>query len=208
MTDPAAAPVDRSACQGTGVLPSSDLQRRLRAVGLDPAYVEDVARRAVDEDLAGGVDVTSVATVAEAATATADFVARADGVVAGIPVAAAVLHLVCGEATDLTYVAADGDRVVRGDILLTVTAPTRGLLTAERTALNLLCRLSGIATATRRWVDAVEGTGAAIRDTRKTTPASGHWRSTPCAAPAGSTTACPCPTPRWSRTTTSWRPAV
>ena len=170
MTDPAAAPAVRTACQGTGVHLSPDIQERLRAVDLDPSYVEDVVRRAVDEDLDGGVDVTSVATVAETATATADLVARADGVVAGVPVAAAVLHLVCGETTALTYVAADGDRVVRGDVLLTVTAPTRALLTAERTALNLLCRLSGIATATRRWVDAVEGTAAAIRDTRKTTP--------------------------------------
>jgi nicotinate-nucleotide pyrophosphorylase (carboxylating) len=170
MTDPAAAPADRSACQGTGVHLSPDIQQRLHAIGLDPSYVEDVARRAVDEDLDGGVDVTSVATVAETATATADFVARADGVVAGIPVAAAVLHLLCGDTTTLTYVAADGDPVARDDILLTVTAPTRGLLTAERTALNLMCRLAGIATATRRWVDAVEGTGAAIRDTRKTTP--------------------------------------
>jgi nicotinate-nucleotide pyrophosphorylase (carboxylating) len=65
---------------------------------------------------------------------------------------------------------ADGDRVGRGTVLLTVTGPTRALLLGERTALNLLCHLSGVATATRRWADALEGTGAVVRDTRKTTP--------------------------------------
>ena len=143
---------------------------RLEAAGLDPAYVEDVVRRAVDEDLAGGVDVTSVATVPPQARATADVVARADGVVAGVPVAAAVFSLVCGSTAELSFVTDDGARVSRDDVVLTVSAPAQRLLTAERTALNLLCRLSGVATATRRWVDAVEGTGAAIRDTRKTTP--------------------------------------
>src|SRR4029077_19586256 len=71
---------------------------------------------------------------------------------------------------DIAVVRHDGDRVEPGDVVVTVTGPTRVLLTAERTALNLLCHLSGIATATRRWVEAVEGTGASIRDTRKTTP--------------------------------------
>ena len=73
--------------------------------------------------------------------------------------------------------------------MLTVAGPARALLTAERTALNLIGHLSGIATLTRHWVDAVAGTSAAIRDTRKTTPASARWRSTPCAAAAASTTA-------------------
>ena len=149
---------------------SHDIAERLRAGGLDPAYVEDVVRRAVDEDLAGGVDVTSVATVPTDVRATADVVARADGVVAGVPVAAAVFSSVCGSTAELSFVMDDGARVSRGDVVLTVSAPAQRLLTAERTALNLLCRLSGVATATRRWVDAVEGTGAAIRDTRKTTP--------------------------------------
>jgi nicotinate-nucleotide pyrophosphorylase (carboxylating) len=149
---------------------SPELTARLAAAGLDPAYVEDVARRAVGEDLAGGVDVTSVATVPLAAEATADFVARADGVVAGLPVAAVVLEVVTDGAVDLVYAVAEGSRVRRGDVLLTATAATRSLLTGERTALNLLSRLSGVATLTRRWVDAVQGTGAAVRDTRKTTP--------------------------------------
>ena len=137
--------------------------------GLDPAYVADVIRRALDEDLAGGVDVTSAATVPAGQSATGDLVARADGVVAGLPVAVAVFAAV-DPALVVAARVADGDRVRRGDVLATVTGPTRSLLTAERTALNLLCHLSGVATATAAWVAAVAGSGAAIRDTRKTTP--------------------------------------
>jgi nicotinate-nucleotide pyrophosphorylase (carboxylating) len=91
-------------------------------------------------------------------------------VLAGLPVAAAVFDLVGGSAIDVVRHAADGTAAEPGVAVLTVTGPTRAVLTAERTALNLVGRLSGIATLTRRWVDAVEGTGAAIRDTRKTTP--------------------------------------
>jgi nicotinate-nucleotide pyrophosphorylase (carboxylating) len=148
----------------------TDVADRLVAGGLDPTYVLDVARRTVAEDLAGGVDVTSVATVGADARATAEFVARADGVVAGLPVAAVVLALVADGDVTFAWVVEDGAAVRTGDVLLRATAPTRALLTGERTALNLLGRLSGVATATRAWVDAVAGTGAAIRDTRKTTP--------------------------------------
>ena len=136
---------------------------------LDPAYVGDVVRRALAEDLAGGEDVTSAATVPADQTATGDLVARADGVVAGLPVAQVVFATV-DPAIRYQPAKRDGDRVRRGDVLATVTGPTRSLLTAERTALNLLCHLSGVATATAQWVDAVAGTGARIRDTRKTTP--------------------------------------
>jgi nicotinate-nucleotide pyrophosphorylase (carboxylating) len=149
----------------------AELADRLRAAGLEPGYVERVVRAALDEDLAGGVDVTSVATVPEDQRATADFVARVDGVVAGLPVAEAVVDAAVG--TDPVRVAApvtDGTDVRRHEVVLTITGPARALLTAERTALNLLCRLSGVATLTRRWVDAVAGTGVAVRDTRKTTP--------------------------------------
>ena len=135
----------------------------------DPAYVEDLVRRALAEDLAGGVDVTSAATVPAGQTAVGDLVARAPGVVAGLPVAAAVFAAV-DRTVEVEVRAHDGARVGRGDVLATVTGPTRSLLTAERTALNLLCHLSGVATATARWVEAVAGTGAVIRDTRKTTP--------------------------------------
>jgi nicotinate-nucleotide pyrophosphorylase (carboxylating) len=137
---------------------------------LDAAYVEDVVRRAVDEDLAGGVDVTSVATVPYDQEGVAQVVARSSGVVAGLPVAVAVLDLLTADSVIIELGGRDGDRVGPGDVLLTATAMTRALLTAERTMLNLLCHLSGVATLTRRWADALEGTGARVRDTRKTTP--------------------------------------
>ena len=89
---------------------------------------------------------------------------------AGVPVAAAVFDLVGGADVEVVLHEADGAAAEPGDAVLTVTGPTRALLTAERTALNLICHLSGIASLTRRWVDAIEGTGAAVRDTRKTTP--------------------------------------
>jgi nicotinate-nucleotide pyrophosphorylase (carboxylating) len=147
-----------------------ELDARLHEAGLDPAYVEGLARAALDEDLAGGIDVTSEATVPADQRSTADVVARADGVVAGLPVAEAVLTCAAGAVLEVDRPVADGDRVGRGTVLLTVTGPTRALLLGERTALNLLCHLSGVATATRRWADALEGTGAVVRDTRKTTP--------------------------------------
>ncbi|MGX2996510.1 carboxylating nicotinate-nucleotide diphosphorylase [Streptomyces sp. JNUCC 64] len=146
------------------------LAELLSAAGLDPVEVEDIAHLAVEEDLAGGVDVTTVATIPEDAVATADFTAREAGTVAGLRVAEAVLSLVCADEFEVERHVEDGDRVTAGQPLLSVTARTRDLLTAERSALNLLCRLSGIATATRAWADVLEGTGAKVRDTRKTTP--------------------------------------
>jgi nicotinate-nucleotide pyrophosphorylase (carboxylating) len=137
---------------------------------LDERRVADLIQAALDEDLAGGVDVTSVATIPESQRSTADFVARADGVVAGLDVAEAVLRIVGGDQISTERKVSDGTPVRAGHVLLTVTGPTRHLLTAERTALNLLCHLSGVATLTARWVAAVEGTGAKIRDTRKTMP--------------------------------------
>jgi nicotinate-nucleotide pyrophosphorylase (carboxylating) len=139
--------------------------------GLDPDAVAAVVRAAVAEDLLGGVDVTSVATIPADHRSTATFGARQPGVIAGLPVAAAVIEAVCGDtASEFRATVPDGSRVEAGTEVAEVTAPTRLLLTAERTALNLLCHLSGVATATRRWADALEGTTAVIRDTRKTTP--------------------------------------
>jgi len=149
---------------------SSQIAQLLADAGLDPEYVERVVRNAVEEDLDGGEDVTTVATVDESAQAVADFTVRAPGVAAGIPVAAAVLDLVSGGSAQVEFHIQDGARVEAGTALFTARGRVRDLLTAERTTLNLLCHLSGIATVTRRWVDAVEGTGAKIRDTRKTTP--------------------------------------
>ncbi|MBB4929259.1 nicotinate-nucleotide pyrophosphorylase (carboxylating) [Lipingzhangella halophila] len=118
--------------------------------------------------LGAGVDITSVATIPASQIRTGHIVARADGVVAGLPVAEEALWRVAEGIVEVRRDAVDGDEVKRGDALLTVTGRTRDLLTAERTALNFLTHLSGIATATRSWVDAVSGTGARIRDTRKT----------------------------------------
>ncbi|WP_405778267.1 carboxylating nicotinate-nucleotide diphosphorylase [Streptomyces sp. NBC_00859] len=146
------------------------LAELLAASGLDPVLVEDVAHLAIGEDLDGGVDVTSVATVPADAVATADFTAREAGTVAGLRIAEAVLSIVCTETFEVERHVEDGARVSAGEKLLSVTTRTRDLLTAERSALNLLCRLSGIATATRAWADVLDGTGAKVRDTRKTTP--------------------------------------
>ncbi|MEV4536910.1 carboxylating nicotinate-nucleotide diphosphorylase [Asanoa sp. NPDC049518] len=143
----------------------------LRAKGLDPAEVERVVRGALDEDLGPEHrDVTSEATIPAEQVDTADVMARANGVVAGLPVAAAVFALAGATTPEIVLKARDGDAVCAGDLLATVTGPTRTLLTAERTALNLLSRLSGVATHTRRWADALAGTKAMVLDTRKTTP--------------------------------------
>ncbi|WBP95506.1 carboxylating nicotinate-nucleotide diphosphorylase [Mycolicibacterium neoaurum] len=127
--------------------------------------------RALDEDLRHGPDVTTEATVSPDAVTTAVMASREHGVAAGIDVAVLVLDAVLGsDGYTVLERLADGARVQPGQALLRVQAPTRGLLTAERTMLNLVCHLSGIATATAHWVDAVDGTGTHIRDTRKTLP--------------------------------------
>lgn len=146
------------------------LAQLLADAGLDPVEVEDIANVALQEDLAHGVDVTTVATIPEDAVATADFTAREAGTVAGLRVAEAVISVVCEEELEIERHAEDGERVEAGQKLLSVTTRTRDLLTAERSALNILCRLSGVATATRAWADALDGTKAKVRDTRKTTP--------------------------------------
>ena len=142
----------------------------LVAAGFSLDAVSALITMALDEDLDGGVDVTTVATVPVDQRATLDLVARGAGVAAGAPVAAAVFAEVCGSDAAITIVTPDGTRVEPGTVILSVTGSTHELLRAERPALNLLGHLSGIATATRMWVDAIEGTGARIRDTRKTTP--------------------------------------
>ena len=142
----------------------------LADAGLDPLEVEDIANVAIQEDLDHGVDVTTVATIPEDSRATADFTAREGGVVAGLRIAEAVVSVVCTDEFEVERHVEDGDRVEAGQKLLSVTTRTRDLLTAERSALNILCRLSGIATATRAWADVLEGTKARVRDTRKTTP--------------------------------------
>jgi nicotinate-nucleotide pyrophosphorylase (carboxylating) len=138
---------------------------------LDGAEVERVVYTALAEDLGDPPrDVTSEATIPGGQVDTAELVARADGVVAGLPVAAEVFRATSGGEAVFEARVGEGDRVRRGDVLAVVTGPTRALLTGERTALNLLCRMSGVATHTRRWADALAGTKATVLDTRKTTP--------------------------------------
>jgi nicotinate-nucleotide pyrophosphorylase (carboxylating) len=128
----------------------------------------DLIKRALAEDLQGGEDITSVATVSGSEKVVADFVSRKSGVVAGLDMARAVLEEV--GLTDIAVLVQDGAAVNAGDILMNVRGDTRAILLAERTALNFLGHLSGIATLTRIWVDAIAGTQCEIRDTRKTTP--------------------------------------
>ncbi|MDG6101007.1 carboxylating nicotinate-nucleotide diphosphorylase [Dactylosporangium aurantiacum] len=142
----------------------------LRKVGLDPVAVAEIVERTLTEDLGPDrLDVTSVATIPATQTDAAELVARADGVVAGLAVAAAVFEAVSPDV-EVAIHAVDGSTVVRGTVLATVTGPTRALLTAERSALNLMCRMSGVATHTRQWADLLDGTHALVLDTRKTTP--------------------------------------
>lgn len=128
----------------------------------------DLIRRALAEDLAGGQDITSVATVSGNERVVANFVARKPGVIAGVEMAVATLREV--GVTDIHIHFSDGDQVQAGSVVITARGDTRAILLAERTALNFLGHLGGIATLTHTWVTAIVGTACMIRDTRKTTP--------------------------------------
>ena len=131
----------------------------------------DLIKAALAEDLAGGIDVTSVSTISVDAELSAEFVARDSGVVAGIQMARGVLAEV--GITNIEVLLHDCASVNSGDVLIRVTGNARAILLAERTALNFLGHLSGIATLTNQWVSAIAGTKCEVRDTRKTTPG---WR--------------------------------
>lgn len=151
------------------------LVEELTAAGLDALAVQHAIEAALEEDLPhGGVDTTSVATIAADARGTADFAVREDGVISGLGIAEMVFRIVMGDNVEVSGRVPDGTRVTRGDSVLQVSGPVRGLLTAERTALNFASHLSGVATATSRWVDALAGTRARVLDTRKTLPG---WRA-------------------------------
>ncbi len=153
---------------------SGVLDELVRA-GLDPVAVRAAIAGALEEDLPGdSVDVTSAATIAESARGSAVFGAREPGVVAGLGIAALVFEEVMGGSVEIADRLPDGSRVAAGDVVMRVAGPTRGLLTAERTALNFASHLSGVATATAAWVTALEGTSARVLDTRKTLPG---WRA-------------------------------
>jgi len=147
------------------------LKKKISDSGLDAAEVMRVVETALAEDLRGGSDVTTVATIPAGTVGRAEVVARAAGTVAGLSAAECVFVLAPdGFGLSCTQHVADGDPVGHGQVLMTVQGDLRGILTAERTALNVLCHLSGVATLTRAWVDAVAGTRARVRDTRKTLP--------------------------------------
>ncbi|MCP2680244.1 carboxylating nicotinate-nucleotide diphosphorylase [Maricaulaceae bacterium NA33B04] len=131
--------------------------------------VADLVARTLDEDLGGRGDVTSLATIPADAAARFDIVSRAEGVLSGRQAADEVFAQV-DTAIEARWGKSDGDRVSPGAVVASLFGPAGSLLTAERSALNFLGRMSGIATLTRKYVDAVAGTGAAIAHTRKTTP--------------------------------------
>jgi nicotinate-nucleotide pyrophosphorylase (carboxylating) len=141
------------------------------AAGLNVDSVGELVRAALAEDLRHGPDATTAATVPAGVSAEAEFNTRRAGVLAGVPLVLATLDTVLG-AEDYKVLSSrsDGSALAEHDCALRIHAPVRGLLTAERTMLNLLCHLSGIATVTAAWVTAVAGTGCRIRDTRKTLP--------------------------------------
>jgi nicotinate-nucleotide pyrophosphorylase (carboxylating) len=147
-----------------------DLAEQLIAVGLNPLDVSEVVLRALHEDCDGDGDVTSVATISAEQMSTLDFVARAPGVIAGMPVAAAVFAILGGSSIRMSSVIRDGESVQAGTVLGSIVGSTRVLLQGERPALNLLSHLSAIATATRAWADALSDSTTKVRDTRKTTP--------------------------------------
>ena len=140
----------------------------LRNAGLDPQHTVDLVKRAFDEDLQSGEDVTSIATIPFDHRSVGEFRLRTNGVVAGLVVARVALELV--GITDIQTSVLCAHNVESETVILTARGNTRSLLLAERTALNFLSHLSGIATLTRRWVDEVSEYDTVIRDTRKTTP--------------------------------------
>jgi len=146
----------------------NQLRDNLKTIGLSPNHIFQQVKEAISEDLAGGEDITSVATITDSQVSTADFICRSDGIVSGLHVAAAVLEY-CG-INHYEVLVDEGAKVSAGKILITVQANTRKLLLAERTAINFLSHLSGISTSTSKWVSELSGTKCKVRDTRKTTP--------------------------------------
>ena len=146
----------------------NQLRDNLKNLGLSPNHIFQQVKDAISEDLAGGQDLTSVATITQSQVSTADFTTRASGVVSGLHVVAAVLEY-CG-VNHYEVLVDEGARVAAGKVLITAQGNTQKILLAERTALNFLSHLSGISTLTNQWVSEISGTKCQIRDTRKTTP--------------------------------------
>ena len=146
----------------------NQLRDNLKLIGLSPNHIFQQVKDAIAEDLAGGEDVTSNATISDSQLSTADFISKTDGVVSGLHVVAAVLEY-CG-VNNYEVLVDEGMQVKSGKVLITAQGNTKKLLLAERTALNFLSHLSGISTLTNKWVIQTAGTKCKIRDTRKTTP--------------------------------------
>ena len=147
---------------------SKGLIELIHSAGLNAENIARIAQAAIDEDLNGATDVTSVATIPEDQLGVAQFSNRKSGVIAGVPVVAALLEI-CG-IKDYKIEHSDGEFVSADSLIISARGKVRAILLAERSALNFLGHLSGIATLTKSWVDAVAETKVAIRDTRKTTP--------------------------------------
>lgn len=143
--------------------------QQLHIGDLPQLLVEQAVRAAFAEDFGLAGDLTSQATLPRDASATATLAARESGVIAGLPLVATAFQLI-GDSVTFEANKRDGQRVEAGEVIGHVWGNARQVMSAERTALNFLNHLSGIATLTRRFVDAIEGTGAKICDTRKTTP--------------------------------------
>jgi nicotinate-nucleotide pyrophosphorylase (carboxylating) len=158
--------------------PYADVPRSLveeiAAAGLDPQAVYAHVVAAFEEDLPDGADDATSAAMPPMGRAVADIAAREAGVVAGLAVAELAFRYALGDAVEVSGRVPDGTHVSPGDVVLTVAGPVSGVLTAERTALNFASHLSGVATATSRWVAALQGTHARVLDTRKTLPG---WRA-------------------------------
>ena len=148
----------------------SKVYENLRQSGLEPELVQALVDLAISEDLMGGVDVTSLATIPETQISQLDLVTRSAGVIAGIDIASLVFLSISDKKIEVEKCVNDGSTVDAKTRVLGVKGETVDLLTAERTALNFLGHLSGIATITNKWVKEISGTEAKIRDTRKTTP--------------------------------------
>lgn len=146
----------------------NQLRDNLKNLGLSPNHIFQQVKDAISEDLAGGQDLTSIATITQTQVSTADFTTRTSGVVSGLHVAAAVLEY-CG-VNHYEVLVDEGAKVAAGKVLITAQGNTQKILLAERTALNFLSHLSGISTLTNQWVSEITGTKCQIRDTRKTTP--------------------------------------
>ena len=146
----------------------NQLRDNLKNLGLSPNHIFQQVKDAISEDLAGGQDLTSVATITQSQVSTADFITRTSGVVSGLHVVAAVLEY-CG-VNHYEVLVDEGAKVSAGKVLITAQGNTQKLLLAERTALNYLSHLSGISTLTNKWVSEISGTKCQVRDTRKTTP--------------------------------------